>query len=162
MKPEANSRNVLSTTRARAKMREFRVAEADFNQLPRDPAILFGLAIAILGDVAATIADKFEDDFEDAAHVSPMPIGWECDENEVQDSLRFASIFFDAYIAAELNQELTPELSLLCAATYYFAGNAGSAVVIVRHLEPPTAEIAGGLGLLLFAILQNDFGPVAV
>jgi helicase len=162
MKPEANSRNVLSTTRARAKMREFRVAEADFNQLPRDPAILFGLAIAILGDVAATIADKFEDDFEDAAHVSPMPIGWECDENEVQDSLRFASIFFDAYIAAELNQELTPELSLLCAATYYFAGNAGSAVVIVRHLEPPTAEIAGGLGLLLFAILQNDFGGIDI
>ena len=162
MKPEASATNVLSTTRARAKMREFRVAEEDFNQLPRDPAILFGLAIAILGDVAVTVADQIEEDFEGVQELVSVPAGWEGDDIDVQASLRFASNFFDAYIAAELDQELTSELSLLCAATYYIAGNAGSAAVIIRHMYPPTAEIAGGLGLLLFAILQNDFDGVAV
>lgn len=162
MKPEASAINVLSTTRARAKMREFRVAEADFNLLPRDPAILFGLAIAILGDVAANVADQIDDDFEGGQDAPSMPASWEGDGSEVPASLRFASIFFDAYIAAELDQELTPELSLLCATTYYIAGNAGSAAVIIRHMDPPAAEIAGGLGLLLFSILQNDFNGVDV
>lgn len=79
MKPEASAQNVLSTTRARAKMREFRVAEVDFNQLPRDPAILFGLAIAILGDMATTIANQIDVELEGATKTLPMPIGWEGD-----------------------------------------------------------------------------------
>ena len=58
MRPEANARTVLSTTRARAKMREFRVGPEDYNVLPRDPGILFSLAIGILGDVAATVANQ--------------------------------------------------------------------------------------------------------
>lgn len=160
MKPEASAQNVLSTTRARAKMLEFRVAEADFNQLPRDPAILFGLAIAILGDAAATIADQIDVELEGATKTLPMPLGWEGDDTDLQASLRFASIFFDAYIKAELDAELTPELSLLCAVTYYLAGSVGSAAVTVRHMDPPDAEIAGGLGLLLYAILQNDFTEI--
>jgi len=156
MKPEASARNVLSTTRARAKMREFRVAEGDFNQLPRDPAILFSLAIAILGDVASSLADQVGAD----PTAIPMPPGWEEDDADPQASLRFASIFFDAYINAELDAELTSELSLLCAATYYIAGSVGSAAVIVRHMDPPSLEIAGGLGFLLYAILQNKFATI--
>ena len=57
MRPEATALTILSTTRARAKMHEFRVAPADFNALPRDPSMLFPLAIGILGDVAAAVAD---------------------------------------------------------------------------------------------------------
>ena len=94
MKPEASARNVLSTTRARAKMREFRVAEGDFNQLPRDPAILFGMAIAILGDVAATVADQIGGELLGAQQALPMPPGWEGDHADPQGSLHFASIFF--------------------------------------------------------------------
>lgn len=160
MRPEASARNVLSTTRARAKMREFRVAEGDFNQLPRDPAILFGLAIAILGDVASTVADQIGGDLAGGLGAFPMPPGWAEDEADPQTSLRFASIFFDAYINAELDAELTPELSLLCAATYYIGRSVGSAAVIVRHMDPPDLEIAGGLGALLYAILRNRFAEI--
>lgn len=156
MKPEASAQNVLSTTRARAKMREFRVAEGDFNQLPRDPAILFGLAIGILGDVASTVSDQIGGELAGAPGAFPMPTGWEDDAADPQASLRFASIFFDAYINAELDAELTPELSLLCAATYYIAGSVGSAAVIVRHMDQPGVDIAGGLGLLLYVILRNE------
>ena len=39
-------------------MHEFRVAPEDFIALSRDPAILFALAIGILGDVAAEVADE--------------------------------------------------------------------------------------------------------
>lgn len=141
-------------------MREFRVAEGDFNQLPRDPAILFGLAIAILGDVAATVADQIDGELAGAPEALPMPPGWAEDDADPQTSLRFASIFFDAYINAELDTELTPELSLLCAATYYIGGSVGSAAVIVRHMDPPDFGIAGGLGFLLYAILQNKFATI--
>jgi helicase len=56
MRPDANAINILSTTRATAKMREFRVAPEDFIARPRNPAVLFALAVALLGDVAATLA----------------------------------------------------------------------------------------------------------
>ena len=45
MKPRENATNILSTTRATAKMHEFRVAPEDFIALPRDPAMLFDLAV---------------------------------------------------------------------------------------------------------------------
>lgn len=160
MRPDASARNVLSTTRARAKMREFRVAEADFNQLPRDPTILFGLAIAILGDVASIVADRITDQLTGDLQALPVPPAWTGEEADPQTSLRFASIFFDAYINAELDSELTPELSLLCAAAYYIEGNIGSSAVIVRHMGSPDVKIAGGLGFLLYTILQNKFAAI--
>lgn len=157
MKPEASALNVLSTTRARAKMREFRVAPEDFNALPRDPAILFTLAIGILGDIAATVADQIGGDAGAAPGALPTPLGWGEMDADPQDALRFASVFFDAYLNADLDAELTTEFSLLCAAAYYIAGNVGSAAVIVRHMAAPDLEIAGGLGFLVYAILSNDF-----
>ncbi|MFJ6272546.1 DEAD/DEAH box helicase [Pseudarthrobacter oxydans] len=160
MKPDTSASTVLSTTRARAKMLEYRVAEADFNRLSRDPAILFSLAIGILGDVASSLADQALGEDSDASAAFPMPAGWEEDNADPQASLRFASTFFGAYIDAELDAELTPELSLLCAAAYYIEGSVGSAAVIVRQMEPPRPELAGGLGLLLYGILQNRFEAV--
>lgn len=160
MRPEASARNVLSTTRARAKMREFRVAEADFNQLPRDPSILFGLAVAILGDVASTVADQIGIALQGAPEFFPVPPAWTEDDSDPQASLRFASTFFDAYINTDLNAELSIELSLLCAATYYIGDSVGSAAVIIRHMVAPDLESTGGLGFLLYAILQNRFGAI--
>lgn len=162
MKPEGGAKNVLSTTRARAKMREFRVPEGDFNQLPRDPGILFGLAIGILGDVASALADQIGVGLEAPLHDLPTPPGWEDEDSDARASLRFASIFFDAYINAELDIELTPEVSLLCAATYYIGASVGSSAVIVRHMDPPVPEMAGGLCLLLYNILQNKFAAIGV
>ena len=74
-----------------------------------------------------------------------------------RDALRFASIFFDAYLNADLDAVLTSEFSLLCSAAYYIAGNVGSAAVIVRRMAAPDVETAGGLGYLLYTILRNEF-----
>jgi hypothetical protein len=77
MRPDGNAQNILSTTRATAKMHEFRVAPEDFIALPRDPAMLFVLAVGILGDVAATIAGEKQDGVDLGAIASiPVPRGW--------------------------------------------------------------------------------------
>jgi superfamily II DNA/RNA helicase len=159
MRPEATTLTILSTTRARAKMHEFRVAPADYNALPRDPAMLFSLAIGILGDVAAAVADTLEG-AAIAPAALPLPLGWGELDEDPQDVLRFASIFFDAYLNAQLDDDLTTEFSLLCAAAYYIAGNVGSAAVIVRHMPPPDLDFAGGLGHLVYSILENSFDPI--
>lgn len=159
MRPEATALTILSTARARAKMHEFRVAPADFNALPRDPAMLFSLAIGILGDVAAAVADTLEG-AAIAPAVLPLPLGWAELDEDPQVVLRFASIFFDAYLNAQLDDDLTTEFSLLCAAAYYIAGNVGSATVIVRHMAAPDLDLAGGLGHLIYSILENSFDPI--
>lgn len=73
--------------------------------------------------------------------------------------LRFSSVFFDAYLNAQLDAGLDTEFSLLCAAAYYIAGNVGSATVIIRHMTEPGLDLAGGLGHLVYSILQNTFVP---
>ena len=158
MKPEANALNILSTTRATAKMHEFRVAPEDFIALPRDPATLFSLAIGILGDVAAEIADEMRDGAEvDAIDPLPTPVGWGERDPTPLEGLRFASVFFDAFLNAQLDATITAELSLLCASSYYLAGNVGSAAVIVRHMEAPPLDLAGGLACLVYRMLRNTF-----
>lgn len=115
MRPERASRIVLSTTRSTAKMYEFRVAPEDFIDLPRDPAILFSTAIGILGDVAAMIADSLALDGAGLlVEFDRRPQGW-ADETDPVDSLRFASLFFDNYLNAKLNEDVAPDFTLLCA-----------------------------------------------
>ena len=103
---------------------------------------------------------KSESESTVAPGAFPLPLGWDEGIDDPKAGLRFASIFFDAYIDANLDAELTPELSLLCAAAYYVAGNVGSAAVIIRLMAAPDLSIAGGLGFLLYAILQNRFSPI--
>lgn len=158
MNPEANARTILSTARARAKMHEFRVAPEYYNDLPRDPSILFNLAIGILGDITSTLADGLTDGVEAAQGSIPVPEYWKEGDEDPLGSLQFASVFFDAYIAAELDKELTPELSLLCAAAYYIAGNIGSATVTTRHMEAPEFSSQSGFSFLLYSVLSNKFG----
>ncbi|RLP78261.1 DEAD/DEAH box helicase [Xanthobacter tagetidis] len=161
MRPEATALTILSTARARAKMHEFRVAPADFNALPRDPSLLFSLAIGILGDVAAAVADTLEGAGVAPASL-PQPPGWDELDEDPQDVLRFSSVFFDAYLNAQLDADLDTEFSLLCAAAYYIAGNVGSATVIIRHMTEPSLDLAGGLGHLVYSILKNSFVPTEV
>jgi hypothetical protein len=123
MRPEANALNILSTTRATAKMHEFRVAPEDFIDLRRDPSILFALAIGILGDVAAEIADQIRD-AADIHGIDPLPVpsGWGDRDPSPTEGLRFASVFFDAFLNSRLDLTITAEFSLLCASAYYLAG----------------------------------------
>jgi helicase len=58
----------------------------------------------------------------------------------------FASIFFDAFLSARLDDTITAEFSLLCASAYCLAGNVGSAAVIIRRMDTPGLDLAGGLG----------------
>lgn len=161
MKPEATANRVLSTTRARAKMHEFRVVPEDFIQLYRDPSMLFDLAVGILGDVAAVTADQFrEADAVMAFDPELVPISWDGLELTVTEGLRFASTFFDAYLNARLDDKISVEFSLLCGAAYYLNGGVGNAAVIVKKMVPPSPDLARGLGLLTYHLLRNDFSQI--
>lgn len=155
MRPERVSNLVLSNTRSTAKMREFRVAAEDIIA-GRDPAALFPLAVGILGDVAAAIARHPPGaDVGAAPADGARPQSWNHDL-PVAEALRFVSNFFDAFLNAKLDAELTDEFSLLCACAYYLGGNVGSSVVIVRQMAVPDPGLAGGLGLLVHRILRGD------
>lgn len=161
MKPEANAYHILSTTRATAKMHEFRVAQEDFIELPRNPAMLFALAVGLLGDVAAAIGNEIRDGADvQAAGPDPAPFGWGEADLSPRDGLRFASLFFDAFLNSRLDDTITTEFSLLCASAYYLGGNVGSAAVIIRQMDAPDLELAGGLGCLAYSILKNDHRPI--
>ena len=160
MKPNRAAINVLSTTRSKAKMYEFRIPENAHIAIPRDPDILFSLAIGILGDVAAKLADGFTPEDPLAPLGVEAPELWDDEEAEALSSLRFAATFFDAFLNSRLNQDISTEFSIFCACAYYIAGNVGSAAVIARHLEPPSPALEGGLIRLTYAILSNDFAPV--
>ncbi len=152
MKPDAGSINVLSTVRARAKMHEFRVPPANYNALPRDPNMLFSLALGILGDAAAALARHFvEPEFD--GH----PETWTEDDGSITEMVRFSATFFDAYLEAHLNADITAEFSLLCACSYYFSEAVGNATVVVRRSEAPQNILGGGLALLAFRILRGDY-----
>jgi hypothetical protein len=157
MKPKATANRILSTTRARAKMHEFRVAPEDFIQLYRDPSMLFDLAVGILGDVASVSATDFRG-AEAVAAFDPdlIPTSWVGVDLTVTEGLRFASTFFDAYLNARLDETISVEFSLLCASAYYLNGSIGNASVIVKRMEVPSPELAGGLGLLTYHLLKNE------
>jgi hypothetical protein len=160
MRPDSNAKNILSTTRATAKMHEFRVAPEDFIALPRNPAMLLALAVGLLGDVAATLANPPEGSVSALVGELPVPPSWGPSGPSSIEGLRFASVFFDAFLNARLDDTITVELSLLCGSAYYLAGDVGSAAVIIRNMEAPELELAGGLGRLVYAILANAFAPI--
>jgi superfamily II DNA/RNA helicase len=152
MRPEARAHRLLSTTRAKAKMFEYRVPESDHIALPQAPQLLFSLAVGLLGNAAARIASK-------ATSVEHA-------ENEVEtryvsdDDLLFSATFFDSFIETNLEAALTEEFSILCSSAYYLAGNVGSARVVASKTEIPHANAAGGLLTALHALLNDDLEPI--
>src|SRR6218665_1203145 len=158
MRPERISNLVLSNTRATAKMHEFRVAAEDIIA-GRDPTALFSLAVGILGDVAATIARQPLEGAGGGAGPEARPVAWNHDL-PVAEALRFVSNFFDAFLNAKLDEDLSDEFSLLCACAYYLGGNVGSAAVIVRRMDVPELALAGGLGRLIHRILRGDHSGI--
>jgi hypothetical protein len=99
MKPERNSRFVFGAIRARAKMHEFRAAEEDFNVMRRDPSSLLALAIGILGDAAATLADQFLSGFT----ADVLPKTWEEDDGSIPEMVGFSAQYFDAFLEAKFD-----------------------------------------------------------
>lgn len=160
MRPEAAAQTVLSTTRARAKMHEFRVAPEFYNQFRRDPDVLFSLAVGILADVAAAIAESFTGEAGKLAQDDPRPPTWSEEDGSPRQQVRFSATFFDAYLEAKLNDEFVEEFSLLAASAYYLSDSVGSAAVVIRRSQEPHLELANGLATALYRVLKNDFSPL--
>jgi superfamily II DNA/RNA helicase len=156
MKPEADAMRLLSAVRSTAKMHEFRVAPEDVIEIPRDPKILFSQAIGILGDAAAAIADNFID----PVFADGRPETWTEADGTITEMVRFSATFFDAYLEAQLDDEITREFSLLCAASYYLSDNFGSAMVVAKRSDPPELELGHGLARVVYSILLNDFRAI--
>ncbi|RWG90585.1 MAG: DEAD/DEAH box helicase [Mesorhizobium sp.] len=159
MRPEAQAQNILSTVRSTAKMHEFRVAPEDFIQMPRDPRLLFPLAVGILGDAAAAIAEYFLADGSTASE-EERPQTWDEDDGSPRQLVHFAATFFDAYLEAQLDDTLSIEFSLLCATAYYLSDSVGSAAVVIRHMQAPDLKLGQGLAHVAYKILLNDFAPI--
>lgn len=161
MRPNRAAHTVLRYTRSKAKMYEFRIPEEHHIEIPRDPSVLFSLAVAILGDLASTIADEFTPEDPLAELSGGVPEFWdEWGELDPDNVLGFAATFFDAYLNSRLDAEITPEFSLLAAAAYYIGHGVGSATVVIRNTPPPPVGLEGGTERLVHAILSNHFdGP---
>jgi hypothetical protein len=145
MRPERAALRLLSTTRAKAKMYEYSVPEEAHIALPQRPELLFSLAVGLLGDAAAAIGANTTDGRREA--VQP-------------DVLAFSGTYFDAYLQSRLNNFAHVEFPTLAAASHYLADNPGSAKVLVSHSPAPSGDIGGGLALLAYRLLLNDYTPV--
>jgi helicase len=145
MRPEANAQRLLSVTRAKAKMYEFDVPLEEHIALPQRPELLFSLAVGLLGDAAATIA---------AGDTIAMR------EETTDQALLFAATYFESYIESRLNGEVSVDLAVLGAAAYYLADNPGSAVVVVRGMEPPPVSLGSGLALLVYRLIRSIYDPI--
>jgi len=169
MRPEADALRVLSTTRAKAKMFEFRVPLEDHIELRQNPDILFSLAVGILGDAAAAIADRLlavdaDSDEVEAQGTERLADSWDAGDTSLRDTSRaavtFAATYFDAYLGSRLNEAITNEFSLLCAAAYYLSDSPGSARVVTKNTPRPGPTFEGGLPHLVYTILMDDFVPI--
>ncbi|MCE2987834.1 MAG: DEAD/DEAH box helicase [Phenylobacterium sp.] len=142
-------------------MYEFRVPEDDHIDIPTPPSILFSLAIGILGDAAAWIADG---EVDPEPNPNDGPLDWLIDEDARRDgsrrSLGFAATFFDAFLASQFDPEITDEFSLLCSAAYYLAGTPGNSRVVISNTPAPSVDLERGLPRLVHAILSDQLAPL--
>src|SRR5438045_425774 len=124
MRPERNATHLLSVTRSKAKMYEFQIPAEHHIALPQNPNLLFGLAVGLLGDAAAAIASGTPDD---ERRLTPP------------EALRFAAIYFDAYISSRLDSQVAPEFGVLAASAYYLSESPGNAKVVLKSVAAPNA-----------------------
>lgn len=142
MKPEKESRKLLSVVRAKAKMWEYNVPEEEHIKIKKDPAQLFLLAIGMLGDLASSINEGSE-----------IP---EYIEEKI-GQLRFSANFFDTYVKSRLNETLTDYHVLLAASAYYLCGLPGSCTILVRSLDDQIDFSSSSLERFLLWLLRAEF-----
>ena len=144
MKPDVQSRRVLSITQSKAKMYEYSVPLDQHIALTTDPSRLFPLTIGMLGDIAAKI------------NVGEATTG---DIQELRDSLPFSARFFDAFVETRLNQENDPYIQLLGSAAYYLCNLSGSSNILADRIQNKEIdfETQGLEKLLMWLLLIKDF-----
>jgi len=130
MKPERASKRLHGITHAKARMYEFNVPiEHHIDLTGNDFAELFPLAIGILGDEAALVAQASLPDAGLELRLIPSDA----------IALRFSASFFHAYVNAKQADESEHFFLLLGASAYYLSDLAGSASVLLREASniPP-------------------------
>jgi hypothetical protein len=145
MTPESASLRLLGITRSKAKMYEYSIPIEDHLKIPQgeDPADLFPLALGILGDYAAALAEEGAT----AAAVSTSGA-----------SLQFSTRFFDAFLEARFASNLDPYLLLVGSAAYYLNDRPGSAQVLASRLGSECPDLSGrNLENLLHWLLGNSW-----
>lgn len=148
MKPDVQSRRVLSITQSKAKMYEYSVPldeHIDLTTEPTsDPTRLFPLTIGMLGDISARIN-----------------IGEATDEDiqELRASLPFSARFFDAFVETRLNQENDPYIQLLGSSAYYLCNLSGSSNILADRIQNQEINFGtqGLEKLLLWLLLIKGF-----
>jgi superfamily II DNA/RNA helicase len=141
MKPEFQSKRLLSITRAREKMYEFGLSKEAQFQLGEgeinNPASLFILTIGILGDYAVAQCDGLVND------------------PELADGIQFAARFFDAYLGSRFDGALPQDVLLFASSAYYLAGRPGSSLVLARKMASFDGQ--DDVEVLLQWILRADW-----
>ncbi|WP_372880279.1 DEAD/DEAH box helicase [Psychromonas sp.] len=143
MKFEKLSSNLLSVTRAKAKMYEFGLNEEHHLRLSSSPSQLLLMTIGMLGDLCRIelSEEKREEELSDA-----------------QKELRNVAKYFDALIETKLESEYDYYLGLMGASSYYLANMPGSSSVLSLQLAVSRTPLTeSGLELLLEWLLLNDF-----
>lgn len=146
MKPKKKSQRVLKVTQSQAKMFEYSVPAEAHIELKGDPAELFSLTIAILGDAAARVnrTDVFPD-YEGK-------------------NLQFSARFFNAYLEGRFSDATDAYLLLLASAAFYLSHVPGSSLVLAKKVSTDTLdlEVDGLEHLLLWLLLgaRGDFTEV--
>ena len=124
MRPERASKRLHGITQAKARMYEFNVPVGDHIDLSgNDFADLFPLAVGILGDEAALVAQTTLPVAGPELRLLPSDPA----------AVRFAASFFHAYVNAKQADEAGNFLLLLGASAYYLSDLAGSASVLLRE-----------------------------
>ncbi len=141
MKPEEKSQQLLNITRSKAKMYEYRVPDNYHIKITRDPAKLFSIAIAILGDYVADVNQN---------RIKTSLV------EEFRTNLNFSASFFDSYIQAKLSDPIDPYIVLLGSASYYLCNLPGSSLVMSKlHMNFRDDDLCDLEDLLLW-LLKND------
>jgi POLQ-like helicase len=145
MKPDRTARYILAITRSKAKMYEYDVPLEHHIQLTHPPDILFSLAVGLLGDAAAAVADMSTD----ARREETPP-----------EAITFAGTYFDAYLQSRLENFAEGEFPILASACFYLADNPGSSKVLANQANEPPPHLGSGLALLAFKLLRGDYSEM--
>lgn len=143
MKPEKKSQNLLSVTRAKAKMFEYGIPEDAHINISDNPNKLFTVSISLLGDFTAALSRGESGDIYLL---------------ELKRHLNFAAYFFDSYYQSKLDKTLDPYLILMGSAAYYLCDLPGNSLVLAKIIDSNSIDIGcNGLETLLVWILQSKF-----
>ncbi|MFZ7130947.1 MAG: DEAD/DEAH box helicase [Eubacteriales bacterium] len=142
MKPENRSKTLLKITRSKAKMYEYNVPKEHHIEIKKDPAVLFTLAIGILGDITA--------------HYSNGTYSQE-NRDELNKDILFSAQFFDSYFQTRLQSTLDPYVFLLGAASYYLSDLPGNSYLLAKQLDQQEFDLnCSGLDYFLYWLLTGN------